>query len=198
MKNRIRKLLLAMCAVTAAFALAACGGSGGKAPADDTAQAEDDAVAGDDAAAGDAAEEEAAEEEDSTVSGKYATIQEFIDSDLMQQQLKTQTDSLADTGLTVELTGEGNQLIYNFIIEDPDISAIMASDPSYLTDSLESQASTFSSVAKSLSAAIDVEDPVVVVRYTGSDGTVLASQEYPASAAEGAAADDTAADTAAE
>ena len=98
MKNRIRKLLLAMCAVTAAFALAACGGSGGKAPADDTAQAEDDAVAGDDAAAGDAAEEEAAEEEDSTVSGKYATIQEFIDSDLMQQQLKTQTDSLADTG----------------------------------------------------------------------------------------------------
>ena len=98
----------------------------------------------------------------------------------------------------MELTGEGNQLIYNFIIEDPDISAIMASDPSYLTDSLESQASTFSSVAKSLSAAIDVEDPVVVVRYTGSDGTVLASQEYPASAAEGAAADDTAADTTAE
>lgn len=62
-----------MCAVTAAFALSACGG-GSKAPADDTAQAEDDAAGGDTAG-----EEAPAEEEEPEVSGKYASIQEFVE-----------------------------------------------------------------------------------------------------------------------
>lgn len=182
MKNKMRKFLLTICAVTAAFALTACGGSGDKSPAGDTAQTEEEDADGEDAAA---------EEEDASVSGKFASIQEFIDSDIMQDQLAPQVESLADSGMTMELTGEDNRLIYNFIIQDKELSDLLASDPSSLESTLESQASTYSSVAASLTAAVDVEDPVVVVRYTGNDGTELASKEFPA---DSASSDDSAAE----
>lgn len=189
MKNRIRKFMLALCASAAVFALTACGGSGDKTPAGDTAQSDEDTSAGDDAAAG---------EEEDLVSGKFASIQEFIESDIMQDQLASQMESLEESGMTLELTGEDNQLIYNFIIQDEDLSALLAADPSSLESTLESQSSTYSSVAASLTAAIDVEDPVVVVRYTGSDGTELVSKEFPASSASEDTADDSSADAQAE
>ena len=142
---------------------------------------------GDDAAADDTAED------DGTAVGKFASIQEFIDSDMMQEELATQMADLEGTGMSMELTAEDNKLIYNFKIDDPDLSAAM--DTSALESSLDSQASTFESVAGILPAAIDVENPVVVVRYLDSDGNELASREFAPSddAAGDAAADDAAA-----
>lgn len=191
MKNRFRKLLLLMCAMTLAFALTACGGSGDDADSSgDAAQTEEDASAGDDAAAqDDAADDNAA---DDTAAGKFASIQEFIDSDMMQEELATQLESLEGTGMSMELTAEDNKLIYNFKIDDPDLSAAM--DSATLESTLDSQASTFESVAGALPAAIDVENPVIVVRYLDSDGNELVSREFAPSA--DAAADDASADTA--
>ena len=191
MKNKFRKLLLLMCAMTLAFALTACGGSGDDADSsDDAAQTEEDTSAGDDAAAqDDAADDNAA---DDTAAGKFASIQEFIDSDMMQEELATQLESLEGTGMSMELTAEDNKLIYNFKIDDPDLSAAM--DSATLESTLDSQASTFESVAGALPAAIDVENPVIVVRYLDSDGNELVSREFAPSA--DATADDASADTA--
>ena len=112
---------------------------------------------------------------------------------MMQEELATQMADLEGTGMSMELTAEDNKLIYNFKIDDPDLSAAM--DTSALESSLDSQASTFESVAGILPAAIDVENPVVVVRYLDSDGNELASREFAPSddAAGDAAADDAAA-----
>lgn len=191
MKNKFRKLLLLMCAMTLAFALTACGGSGDDADSSgDAAQTEEDASAGDDAAAqDDAADDNAA---DDTAAGKFASIQEFIDSDMMQEELATQLESLEETGMSMELTAEDNKLIYNFKIDDPDLSAAM--DSATLESTLDSQASTFESVAGALPAAIDVENPVIVVRYLDSDGNELVSREFAPSA--DATADDASTDTA--
>ncbi len=191
MKNKFRKLLLLMCAMTLAFALTACGGSGDDADSSgDAAQTEEDASAGDDAAAqDDAADDNAA---DDTAAGKFASIQEFIDSDMMQEELATQLESLEGTGMSMELTAEDNKLIYNFKIDDPDLSAAM--DSATLESTLDSQASTFESVAGALPAAIDVENPVIVVRYLDSDGNELVSREFAPSA--DATADDASTDTA--
>ena len=174
-----------MCAMTLAFTLTACGGSGDDADtAGDASQTEEDASAGDDAAAqDDAADDNAA---DDTAAGKFASIQEFIDSDMMQEELATQLESLEGTGMSMELTAEDNKLIYNFKIDDPDLSAAM--DSATLESTLDSQASTFESVAGALPAAIDVENPVIVVRYLDSDGKELVSREFAPSA--DAAADD--------
>ena len=191
MKNKFRKLLLLMCAMTLAFALTACGGSGDDADSSgDAAQTEEDASAGDDAAAqDDAADDNAA---DDTAAGKFASIQEFIDSDMMQEELATQLESLEGTGMSMELTAEDNKLIYNFKIDDPDLSAAM--DSATLESTLDSQASTFESVGGALPAAIDVENPVIVVRYLDSDGNELVSREFAPSA--DATADDASTDTA--
>ena len=194
MKNKFRKMLLLMCAMTLAFALTACGGSGDDADTSGgAAQTEEDASGGDDAAAED--DTSADDTADDTAAGKFASIQEFIDSDMMQEELATQLESLEGTGMSMELTAEDNKLIYNFKIDDPDLSAVM--DTATLESTLDSQASTFESVAGVLPAAIDIENPVIVVRYLDSDGNELASREFAPSddTADDAAADD-AADTA--
>ncbi|HJB47231.1 MAG TPA: DUF4854 domain-containing protein [Candidatus Mediterraneibacter surreyensis] len=194
MKNKFRKMLLLMCAMTLAFALTACGGSGDDADTSGgAAQTEEDASGGDDAAAED--DTSADDTADDTAAGKFASIQEFIDSDMMQKELATQLESLEGTGISMELTAEDNKLIYNFKIDDPDLSAVM--DTATLESTLDSQASTFESVAGVLPAAIDIENPVIVVRYLDSDGNELASREFAPSddTADDAAADD-AADTA--
>src|SRR5699024_5983537 len=109
-------------------------------------------------------------------------------------ELASQMESLEDSGMTMELKGEDNKLIYNFIIEDESLSKLLSTQTESLESTLDSQASTYSAVAASLTAAIDVEDPVVVVQYSASDGTVIISKEYAASSADDAA--DTTADTA--
>ena len=191
MKNKFRKLLLLMCAMTLAFALTACGGSGDDADTSGgAAQTEEDASGGDDAAAED--DTSADDTADDTAAGKFASIQEFIDSDMMQEELATQLESLEGTGMSMELTAEDNKLIYNFKIDDPDLSAAM--DSATLESTLDSQASTFESVAGALPAAIDVENPVIVVRYLDSDGNELVSREFAPSA--DATADDASTDTA--
>lgn len=61
---------------------------------------------------------------------------------------------------------------------DNDLSAALAADPSTLESSLQSQASTFESVASSLKAAVEVENPVVVVRYLDNTGAEIVAQEF--------------------
>ena len=95
-----------------------------------------------------------------------------------QQQLETQLASLEGSGIALNLTAEDNKLIYNFTIEDADLSAALAADPSTLESSLQSQASTFESVASSLKAAVEVENPVVVVRYLDNTGAEIVAQEF--------------------
>ena len=91
----------------------------------------------------------------------------------------------------MELSAEDNKLIYSFKIDDPDLSAAM--DASALESSLDSQASTFESVAGVLPAAIDVENPVCSCTLSGQRRNELASREFAAS---DDTADDAAADTA--
>lgn len=174
MKNKIRKTLLLVCAMMMALALTACGGSGNSGNSDNT---DDAAQTADDASADDAAADDAAD--DAAVTGKFASIQEFIDSDIMQEQLQTQMSALEGSGMSMEITGEDNKLIYSFKIDDPDLSAVM--DTAALESALESQASTFESVAGILPTAIEVENPVVVVRYLDSDGNELVAREFASS-----------------
>lgn len=176
MKNKLRKMLMLMCAMMLALALTACGGSKDPEPAEDNTT-EEDAAADDDAAAeDDAAEDDAAAEDDTDALGRYSSIQEFIESDEMKSSLDSQIASLEGSGMEMEVTGEDNKLVYTFTITDPDLSALM--DAAALETSLDEQASTFESVASILPLAIDVENPVVVVRYVGADGAELASREF--------------------
>lgn len=173
MKNLIRKISLIMCVIMLTFAVSACGKSDNDSKknepkTEDTAKdyAKDDA------------KDDAEDNDDAAVTGKFKTLEDFVNSDIMQQQLETQLASLEGSGIALNLTAEDNKLIYNFTIEDADLSAALAADPSTLESSLQSQASTFESVASSLKAAVEVENPVVVVRYLDNTGAEIVAQEF--------------------
>ena len=177
MKNLIRKMLLVMCVATFALAFTACGKSD---------KPEPDAVEEEDTAKDEAEEPEepaAENEEDASdlpAYGKYATLEDFINSDLMQEQLDSQIASLEGTGLTADITAEDNKLVYNFTITDPNVAASL--DAAALQSSLDSQASTFESIASTIPLAVEIDNPVVVVRYLDSTGAVIVSQEFAPSA----------------
>ena len=173
MKNLIRKMLLVMCVATFALAFTACGKSDNSEPG----VVEEEDTAKDEA---EEPEEPAAENEedasDLPASGKYATLEDFINSDLMQEQLDSQIASLEGTGLTADITAEDNKLVYNFTITDPNVAASL--DAAALQSSLDSQVSTFESIASMIPLAVEIDNPVVVVRYLDSAGTVIVSQEF--------------------
>ena len=173
MKNLIRKISLIMCVIMLTFAVSACGKSDNDSKKNEP-KTED--TAKDDAK--DDATDDAEDNDDAAVTGKFKTLEDFVNSDIMQQQLETQLASLEGSGIALNLTAEDNKLIYNFTIEDADLSAALAADPSTLESSLQSQASTFESVASSLKAAVEVENPVVVVRYLDNTGAEIVAQEF--------------------
>lgn len=174
MKNLIRKSLLIMCVAMFTFAFTACGNSDDAEPA---AVEEDNTASDDEDTAGTETEDDAS---DLTASGKYATLEEFINSDEMKEQMETQTAALEGTGLNVELAAEGGKLIYNFTITDPNVAAAL--DVAALESSLDSQASTYESIASTIPLAVEVENPSVVVRYLDSTGAELLSKEFVPSA----------------
>ena len=181
MKNLLRKGLLFLCVLMLAAAMTACGSDDSDnskkddkkteetTPADDSS--EDDADAAD---SGDSGEVDTGV----TADGKFKSLEGFVNSDIMQQQLETQFASLEGTGMSIELTADDNKLIYNLTIEDPDLSAAM--DASALESYLDSQTATFEAIAAALPASVDVENPVVVVRYLDYTGEEIASREFAA------------------
>ena len=173
MKNLIRKISLIMCVIMLTFAVSACGKSDNDSKKNEP-KTEDTAKED----AKDDAKDDAEDNDDAAVTGKFKTLEDFVNSDIMQQQLETQLASLEGSGIALNLTAEDNKLIYNFTIEDADLSAALAADPSTLESSLQSQASTFESVASSLKAAVEVENPVVVVRYLDNTGAEIVAQEF--------------------
>lgn len=109
----------------------------------------------------------------------YGSIKEFAESEEFQTQLKTLVDSIAESGMKLEVNGEGNKLIYSYtytdIVVDDTTKATMAD---VLEEGLESQASQFTSLAASLDEEINVEDPIVKIEYLDSEGTVIYEKEF--------------------
>lgn len=127
-------------------------------------------------------EPESSEEEDESssiaISGKFNSIDEYVNSDLLQGQMESLKESVQDAGMDIELAGEGNKLVYIYTL--PDEYAAIDGFADSLAEGLETQASTFESVASSLKLAVNVEDPIVEVRYVSESGDVIYSQEFSA------------------
>mgnify|MGYP002551046777 CR=1 FL=1 len=100
-------------------------------------------------------------------SGKYAE---------MQAQVASLQQTMEEQGLNMTITGDGNKLIYTYTYpsEVPDVMG------DALESALQAQSSTFESIAETLKQAVDVDNPVVVVRYLSSDGTEICSMEFGA------------------
>ena len=108
--------------------------------------------------------------------GKFATIQEYLNYPEVKQQMDTLIESMKNMGLNMKITGEGSKLIYTYQYTQQ----VPAETADALKTSLQTQAATMEAVATSLKAAVNVSSPVVVVKYLNADGTLLLSQEFQA------------------
>lgn len=111
--------------------------------------------------------------------GKFDTIDGFVNSDIVQSQLDSLKTSAEDSGMNITITGEGNKLIYTFTYGEGTDTEDLAEA---LEAALDTQASTFEGVAASLTEAVEVEDPIVVVVYADSEGNEIYSREFTAAA----------------
>ncbi|MCI8505228.1 MAG: DUF4854 domain-containing protein [Lachnospiraceae bacterium] len=177
------KLILCAVFAFALAGLAACGDKESKDVVKSTNAVETEAVettaAETKAVETKAAETTAAETqaESTADSGKFATVAEFANSEEVQSELAAQKKSLEGSGMDIAITGEDNKLIYTFTYLEMENQEGMAEA---LQQGLEAEKTTFSGVAKSIKLAVDVENPVVVVRYLDSTGAEIYSAEFTA------------------
>ena len=119
------------------------------------------------------------EERGFTAEGKFKTMEEYAQSDLVQLQLKNLREMTDPDILEVEISGQENKLIYTYIykdIYDVDEKAFVEAVRSYLDDKDLSE--KYASMANLLKTLVEVEDPVIVLKYIAEDGTELYSKEY--------------------
>ncbi len=178
MKKIITRVLTLGLACIMALSLTACGSNGSSSTANNTSS---NAVAQSSSTEGGVASKNNDRESSKAPipsNGKYASIEEYINSDILQSQMESLVDSMKDNGIQIEVKSEDNKLIYEYTYTTDigDVDTVV----SVLEQGLESNASTFETVASGLRLAVDIEDPVVVVRYLDKDGKELCSREFSA------------------
>ena len=173
MKKHMKGLICGLAAVMV-LGLAACGGvkknetKAGEITLEETTRMADPSE-----------ETSAAEEETETSAdnGKYATVAEFAASDAVQSQITELKSSLAEKGMDIVISGEDNKLVYTYTYKEITDTTGMAEA---LQSAMASQAETFVAVASSMKEAVNVEAPVVVVRYVDANGGEIYSEEFTA------------------
>lgn len=109
--------------------------------------------------------------------GKAETMEDYVKSDAVTKELEELRKTFSSSGMEIEILGEGNKLVYQYII--PESMAYNGMGDSMAAE-LSAQAETFTEAANSLKSAVMVENPVVVVRYLTSGGNHLLEREFPA------------------
>lgn len=181
MKKNVLRIFAAVLALCLALSLTACGstqsGTSSAAKESSTVQEpstqEEDQTAENTPQTAEEGQDESQEDTGTAGAAAYSSIEEFVSSEEIQSQLEAmQTEEMG-----VAVTGEGNKLIYTYTFAEGIATDGMAE---VLEAGIQAQASTFQSIAATIALAVDVEDPVVVVRYQDSTGAEIYSAEFSA------------------
>lgn len=156
----------AACALAAASLLSLCAcGSGEKQDQGNTSAPVSSAVSA-------PAESNAAED------GLYASVEELLNTDEMQEEIQALKDSLAEEDMDVEIKAEGNTMVLAFDLTNvPDLDEDTAAAAAELLAS--SMESVFEEMAEELSNGIVAEGAAVEARFL-MNGQEIYSQEYSA------------------
>lgn len=114
---------------------------------------------------------------------QYASLKEYVESDEVQKVLETQMKQYEDMGMSMKISAEGNKLVYTYKYTDEqliDDDYTLEDAKEYFDTAIESQKSTFTGICAQLPLYIDVENPVVVLRYYDLDDTLIWEKEFTA------------------
>lgn len=163
MKKKLAKLLICVSMIGLVFSLGACGSD-------------------DDSDTGKKPATQATTKKPSS-SKQYASIKDYVNDPTFQAAVKKEMAAYEGQGMSMTITGEGNKLVYTYKYTDKNLiddNFTLEDAQEYFDDAIKSQESQFKSLCKQLTNYIDVDDPVVVLRYYDYDDTLIWEKEFKA------------------
>ena len=109
----------------------------------------------------------------------YASVEEFVQSEEVQQQVQQASEQYQADGLTITASADGDKLVFTYAVSTQIDAA--ATIPA-LEMEFDAQASSFTQVIQQMREQIDVENPSIVVRYVNADASEILSREFTGSA----------------
>lgn len=107
--------------------------------------------------------------------GRYTSVNAYLNSDLVQNQLQQTLKSYENSMLSIDVTAEGDKLIYNYTYKTLEKADGMAET---LNTGLEQQKDTFVAIAKELKQNVSVDSPSVVIRYLDCNKVVITERTF--------------------
>lgn len=184
MKKNLVRLFAAAMGAACVFSFAACGGnssSKAQSSASSTVVSSEASVSSAVPASSTAEDVSSAAQDVSSTAGTEGliTIEDFVNSDIMQKELSTMKESMAEDGMDIDVTANGNQLVYTFdygdLGDDMDADVMSAA----LEGAMDSMASTFEEVADQLQEAVGSEDVSVLVEFVAGSEELYSKEFYP-------------------
>ena len=170
-------------ALTAVVLLAGCSNAA-DAPATTTA-AETTTTTAAETTTTTAAETTAADEEETTAApigsvGSFSSVEEYLNNPSVKAAMDALTDSMKDQGIVMEITGDGNTMVYAYTYQEQmDLSNATVKDSvkTALDAAMESQKDTFETSLSQIRAAINPDVSIKIIYYN-ADGTEIASYDF--------------------
>ena len=128
-------------------------------------------------------EEESSDDDTSSfLTGQYASIEEYLQSNEAQQIIESTQETLGDVAVFDIKAEDSNKLIYEYAYVDVFSDTVVDSMASSLEETFSDSSydDIYSSVAEYIENVVDIDYAIVVVRYLNGDGTVIFEKEYTA------------------
>lgn len=184
MKKRFIRLFACVLAVSAVLSMGACGDEKKNVYSETVSSAVSEVHS---EVSSESVEEVISAEETKTGYKKYATVEEWLESDDAGEEYKVMAEMNDDPNSMFGMKGEGNKLILTIRIDESIADELAAgADPEEVEILKEEMRETiaeeadgdFKIYAEVIKAKIDAEDPHLVVRCVDADGTEIVSEEF--------------------
>lgn len=109
---------------------------------------------------------------------KYATMEEYIKSDSVREEMETLNKTVNEYGMELTASAEGDHFVYTYrMTQDIDASKMVES----LEKLLDEQTDSFTLLANELKYKVKTDGtPAIVIRYVDIHGDEFCTREYPA------------------
>lgn len=108
---------------------------------------------------------------------KFSSVADYVKSDEVQEVITDLSSSLDGTGMSIDITADGDKMVYTYKYDSIEKADGMAEQ---LESGIEAQASTFQETADELKKLCKASNPTLVIEYVDMNGDVIYTKEFPA------------------
>lgn len=106
---------------------------------------------------------------------QYDSMEAFLEGEEMQSSIAADKSALEGSGMSLEVTSQGNQLIYTYTYAE---ALEVESSKQILKQGIEAEQDAFQKILENVKAEVNIENPVLVIRYLNPDGSEIYSHTF--------------------